>query len=66
MKKFGNWVELGEWILSSGNFFYGNNMEYRPLDHKYKTTFKSKRNWDKLMDGWDVKIEEKKLRGSIL
>jgi hypothetical protein len=41
-------------------------MEYRPLDHKYKTTFKSKRNWEKLIDGWDVKIEEKKLRGSIL
>jgi hypothetical protein len=28
------------------------------LDHKYKTIFKSKRNWEKLIDGWDVKIEE--------
>jgi hypothetical protein len=40
------------------------------LDHKYKTIFKSKRNWKKLIDGWDVKIEkklrEKKLREFIL
>jgi hypothetical protein len=36
------------------------------LDHKYKTIFKSKRNWEKLIDSWDVKIEEKKLRESIL
>jgi hypothetical protein len=30
----------------------------RPLDHKYKTIFKLKRNWEKLIDGWDVKIEK--------
>jgi hypothetical protein len=31
---------------------WGNNVDYRPLDHKYKTIFKSKRNWEKLIDGW--------------
>jgi hypothetical protein len=27
-------------------------VEYGPLDLKYKTIFKSKRNWEKLIDGW--------------
>jgi hypothetical protein len=42
----------------------------RPLDHNfinikqyffdwiYKTIFKFKRNWKKLIDGWDIKIEK--------
>jgi hypothetical protein len=37
---------------------WGNNVDNRPLDYKYKTLFKSKRNWEKLIDGWDVKIEK--------
>jgi hypothetical protein len=41
-------------------------MDYRPLDHKYKTIFKSKRNWEKLIDGWDVKFDGDKIWGSIL
>jgi hypothetical protein len=41
-------------------------MDYWPLSYKYNTIFKSKRNWEKLIDGWNVKIEEKKLRGYIL
>jgi hypothetical protein len=41
-------------------------MEYSPLNHKYKTIFKSIRNWEKLIDDWDVKIEETILRWSIL
>jgi hypothetical protein len=24
---------------------WGNNVDYRPLDYKYKTIFKFKRNW---------------------
>jgi hypothetical protein len=47
-----------EWILSSVKKNWGNNVDYRPLDHKYKTILKSKKNWEKLIDGWDVKIEE--------
>jgi hypothetical protein len=29
-----------------------------PLDYKYQTIFKFKRYGEKLIDGWDVKIEE--------
>jgi hypothetical protein len=29
------------------------------LDYKDKTIFNSKRNEEKVIDGWDVKIEEK-------
>jgi hypothetical protein len=49
---------LWKWILSSGKKNWGNNVEYKPLNHKYKMIFKSKRNWEKLIDGRDVKIEE--------
>jgi hypothetical protein len=28
------------------------------LDYKYKVIFKLKRNEEKLIDGWDVKIKE--------
>jgi hypothetical protein len=48
---------------------WGNNVKYRPLDHEYKIIFKIKKNWEKLIYGWNVKlrkIEEKKLKGSIL
>jgi hypothetical protein len=45
---------------------WGNNVDYRPLDYKYKTIFKFKRNWQKLIDCWDMKIKEIFLRGSIL
>jgi hypothetical protein len=38
---------------------WGNNMGNRLLDHKYKIIFKFKRNWEKLINGWDVKIEKK-------
>jgi hypothetical protein len=48
----------GEWILSSSKINWGNNVRNEPLDYKYKTIFKYKRNWEKLIDGWDVKIEE--------
>jgi hypothetical protein len=34
-----------------------NNMDNWPLNYKYKIIFKSKRNGEKLIDGWDVKIE---------
>jgi hypothetical protein len=30
---------------------------YRPLDYRYKIIFKFKRNWEKLIDGYDMKIE---------
>jgi hypothetical protein len=35
-----------------------NNVEYRSLNHKSKIIFKSKRNWEKLIDGSDVKIKK--------
>jgi hypothetical protein len=38
---------------------WGNNMGNRLLDYKYKIIFKFKRNWEKLINGWDVKIEKK-------
>jgi hypothetical protein len=31
---------------------------FRPLDYKYRTIFKLKRNEIKLIDGWNVKIEK--------
>jgi hypothetical protein len=37
---------------------WGNNIGYRPLNYRYKTIIKFKRNGKKLIDGWDVKIEE--------
>jgi hypothetical protein len=48
----------GEWILSKSKINWGNNVRNWPLDYKYKTIFKYKRNGEKLIDGWDVKIEE--------
>jgi hypothetical protein len=33
-------------------------MGYRPLDDKYKAIFKLKRNWEKLIDVWEVKIKK--------
>jgi hypothetical protein len=33
-------------------------VEYRSLNHKSKIIFKSKRNWEKLIDGSDVKIKK--------
>jgi hypothetical protein len=50
---------LGEWILSIWKINWGNNVENGPLDYKCKIIFKSKSNGKKLIDGWDVKIEEK-------
>jgi hypothetical protein len=44
---------------------WGNNVDYRPLDLKYKTIFKCKRNWEKFINDWDVKIKRKKLRNSF-
>jgi hypothetical protein len=38
---------------------WGNNMGNRLLDYKYKIIFKFKKNWEKLINGWDVKIEKK-------
>jgi hypothetical protein len=32
---------------------------FRPLDYKYRAIFKLKRNEEKLIDRWDVKIKEK-------
>jgi hypothetical protein len=37
---------------------WGNNMGNRLLDYKYKIIFKFKRNWEKLINDWDVKIEK--------
>jgi hypothetical protein len=50
--------ELREWILSIEFFFWGNNIEYRLLNHKYKTIFKSEKNLEKLIHDWDVKVEK--------
>jgi hypothetical protein len=50
---------VGEWILSSSKINWGNNVRNGPLDYKCKTIFKYKRNGEKLIDGWDVKIEKK-------
>jgi hypothetical protein len=33
-------------------------VEYRSLNHKSKIIFKSKRNWEKLIDSSDVKIKK--------
>jgi hypothetical protein len=34
-------------------------LAFRPLDYKYRAIFTLKRNEEKLIDGWEVKIEEK-------
>jgi hypothetical protein len=34
-------------------------MDNWPLDYKYKTIFKSKKTGEKLINGWDVKVEGK-------
>jgi hypothetical protein len=52
---------FGEWILSSSKINWGNNVRNGSLDYKYMTIFKYKKNGEKLIDGWDVKIEEKEI-----
>jgi hypothetical protein len=44
--------------MSSGKINWENNVGNRLLDYKCKTIFKSKRNGETLIDGWDVKIEK--------
>jgi hypothetical protein len=58
---FLNIIYEREWILSSSKINWGNNVRNGPLDYKCMTIFKYKRNWEKLIDGWDVKIEEKEI-----
>jgi hypothetical protein len=38
---------------------WGNNVENKLLDHKYKIIFKSKKHLEKLIDSWDMKILKK-------